>query len=92
MCSLYLTHPRAHTHLEQWTHAQTHTHTPGAVDTVHSAVDAQHDHHVTFNKIHLFETREIILTFTNHYFANKHLNKYISIEINDLLSPQAIAV
>ncbi len=46
MCSLYLTHPSAHT--------------PGAVGTVHSAVDAQemlqHDH-VTFNKIHLFETR-----------------------------------
>ncbi len=28
----------------------------------------------------------------NHYFAKKHLNKYISIEINYLLSPQAIAV
>ncbi len=29
MCALLLTHPRAHTHLEQWTD----THTPGAVDT-----------------------------------------------------------
>ncbi len=84
--------PSKSTHTPGAVDARTNTHTPGAVDTVHSAVDAQHDHHVTFNKIHLFETREIILTFTNHYFANKHLNKYISIEINDLLSPQAIAV
>ncbi len=78
MCSLYLTHPRAHTpgavdartharmharthtpgavdarththtHTHTWssgrTHTHTHTYTPGAVDTVHSAVDAQHVH------------------------------------------------
>ncbi len=48
MCSLYLTHPSAHTpgavdntdtHTQEWTHTHTwssghtHTHTPGAVDT-----------------------------------------------------------
>ncbi len=27
MCSLYLTHPSTHTHLEQWTHTHKHTHT-----------------------------------------------------------------
>ncbi len=54
MCSLHLTHPRAHT--------------LRAVGTVHSAADE------------------------NNYFANKHLNKYISIKINYLQSLQAIAV
>ncbi len=47
MCSLYLTHPSAHT--------------LGAVGTVHSAVEAQEaparPPHVTLYKIHLFETR-----------------------------------
>ncbi len=43
MCSLYLTHPSAHT--------------PGAVATVHSGKAPARPPHVTFNKIHLFETR-----------------------------------
>ncbi len=34
-----------------------HTHTPGAVDTVHSGNAPARPPHVTFNKIHLFETR-----------------------------------
>ncbi len=45
MCSLHLTHPSTHTH----------THT--AVDTVHSGNAPARPPHVTFNKIHLFETR-----------------------------------
>ncbi len=40
------------------------THTRGAVDTVHSGEAPARPPHVTFNKIHLFETRKIILTFT----------------------------
>ncbi len=43
MCSLYLTHPSAHT--------------LGAVSTVHSGEAPARPPHVTFNKIHLFETR-----------------------------------
>ncbi len=47
MCSLYLTHPSTHTH----------THTLGAVDTVHSGKAPARPSHVTFNKIHSFETQ-----------------------------------
>ncbi len=43
---------RMHTHLEQWTH----THTLGAVDTVHSGNAPARPPHVTLYKIHLFET------------------------------------
>ncbi len=43
MCSLYLTHPSAHT--------------PGAVDTVHSGEAPARPPHVTLYKIQLFETR-----------------------------------
>ncbi len=43
MCSLYLTHPSAHT--------------LGAVDTVHSGEAPAQPPHVTLYKIHLFETR-----------------------------------
>ncbi len=46
-----------HTHLEQWTHTHTHTHTPGAVDTVHSGNAPAQPPHVTLYKIHSFETR-----------------------------------
>ncbi len=43
MCSLYLTHPSAHT--------------PGAVGTVHSGEAPAQPPHVTLYKIHSFETR-----------------------------------
>ncbi len=43
MCFLYLNHPSAHT--------------LGAVGTVHSGNAPARPPHVTFNKIHLFETR-----------------------------------
>ncbi len=43
MCSLYLTHPSAHT--------------PGAVDTVHSGNAPAQPPHVNLYTIHLFETR-----------------------------------
>ncbi len=55
MCSLYSTHPSAHTPGAVDTH--THTHTPGAVDTVHSGEAPVRPPHVTLYKIHLFETR-----------------------------------
>ncbi len=73
MCSLYLTHPSAHT--------------PGAVDTVHSEAPARPPH-VTLYKIHLFET----LNYINIYYRTIISPINISIEINYLLSPQAIAV
>ncbi len=72
ICSLHLTHPsvhtpgavgthtHTHTHLEQWAH----THTLGAVDTVHSGEAPAQPPHVTLYKMNLFETRWIILTFT----------------------------
>ncbi len=54
MCSLHLTHPSAHTWSSGNTH--THTHTLGAVGTVHSGEAPARPPHVTLYKIHLFET------------------------------------
>ncbi len=61
-----------HTHTHTYTHTHTpgavgthaHTHTLGAVDTVHSGEAPARPPHVTLYKIHSFETRWIILTFT----------------------------
>ncbi len=58
ICSLHLTHPSVHTL------GAVGTHTPGAVDTVHSGEAPAQPPHVTLYKINLFETRWIILTFT----------------------------
>ncbi len=65
------------------------THTPGAVDTFHSGEAPARPTHVTFNKIHLFET---ILFFINLYYRTIISPINISIEMNYLFSPQAITV
>ncbi len=42
--------------IHTWSSGHTHTHTLGAVDTVHSGEAPARPPHVTFYKIHLFET------------------------------------
>ncbi len=80
-----------HTHLEQWTHTHTHTHThtPGAVDTVHSGEAPARPPHRNFIQDSLVWNT---LNYINIYYRTIISPINISIKINDLLSPQAIAV